>query len=663
MANGIELGKAYVQIVPSAQGIGGKIASAISPEASSAGKMAGETVASNIGSKIQSAGGKMMKAGAIATAVSVPIIAGLKKAMDAYQVQNAAETKLTEIYKTRMGATKSAAKATMDLASALQKEGVVGDEVTLSGAQQLATFAKYPSTVNSLLPAMQNLLVQQKGLNGTTQDATQIANLMGKVMMGQTGALKRVGVSFTEAQEKVLKFGSESERAAMLSKVITENVGEMNKAMLETPEGKIQQMKNALGDLSEQLGAAVAPAIASIAQFISNNIIPKVEKLMNFAKDNPIVGKIIVGITALLAAGGPLIAMIGLLMKSTSSLGGVITKLMSPFGLVIAGVGLLVAAFASAYSKNESFRNAVNGLVSTLRSSLSPIITLIGNAIKAVLPPIMSLVTTIATALTPIIKALIPVIRSVMQVILNVAKAVIPVLTSAIKTIAPIVQAVVKTVAPIIQLLAQIFSKVFTTIAKKVGPIFKTVFRAITLPIKAVLGVVRTVVNAIKKFLEFTGLGKTVSKLFKGISKFISDPIGTAKEKIKNIVQKIKNIFPFNLGKLFKFELPNIFKRTGKKKGTFAFGVSWDKHAAGGIFTRPTLLGSEAGNLHQVGEAGAEAILPLKSLWNQMDRMSEKMGGNKVVNNYWYITVDGARDPEEFAERAVRKLKIEMRTV
>ena len=92
-----QLGTAYVQIVPSAQGISGKIQKAIAPEASAAGLSAGDKIRSGMSSKLNTIGGGLMKAGAIATAVSVPIIAGLKKAMDAYQVQSAAETKLTEI--------------------------------------------------------------------------------------------------------------------------------------------------------------------------------------------------------------------------------------------------------------------------------------------------------------------------------------------------------------------------------------------------------------------------------------------------------------------------------------------------------------------------------------------------------------------------------------
>ena len=71
---------------------------------------------------------------------------------------------------------------------------------------------------------MNNLLAQQKGLNATQTDAVNIGNLMGKVMQGQTSALTRVGISFTAAQEEVLKYGNEQEKAAMLAQVITDNV-------------------------------------------------------------------------------------------------------------------------------------------------------------------------------------------------------------------------------------------------------------------------------------------------------------------------------------------------------------------------------------------------------------------------------------------------------
>lgn len=346
---GTELGKAYVQIVPSAQGISGSMTAALNPAARTAGTSAGTTVAKSMGSRINSVGKSFIKGGAIATAVSLPIINGIKDAMSAYEVQATAETKLTEIYKTRMGATEGAAKATMELASALQKEGVIGDEVTISGAQQLATFAKYPDTVNTLLPAMDNLLAQQKGVNATTDDAVNIGNLMGKVLQGQTGALKRVGISFTAAQEEVLKYGTEEEKAAMLAEVINSNVGEMNKALAETPAGKMQQLTNSLGDIKESIGAALAPVLEKLAVWVSDKFVPAFEKLVAFLQDNPVFAKIAVAIAGILAIGGPLLMMLGSVLMVAPAIGAAFGALMGPIGLVVAAVAAAVAIGVALY--------------------------------------------------------------------------------------------------------------------------------------------------------------------------------------------------------------------------------------------------------------------------------------------------------------------------
>lgn len=346
---GQDLGKAYVQIIPSAQGISGSMTAALNPAASSAGKSAGTTISKSMGERISSVGKSFIKGGAIATAVAVPIVKGIKDAMAAYEVQATAETKLTEIYKSRMGASEGAAKKTMELASALQKEGVIGDEVTISGAQQLATFAKYPGTVNKLLPAMGNLLAQQKGVNATTDDAVNIGNLMGKVMQGQTGALKRVGISFSEAQEQVLKYGTEEEKAATLAEVINSNVGNMNQALAETPSGKMQQLSNSLGDIKEGIGAALAPVLQDLAVWVSEKFVPAFEKLVGFLQKNPIFAKIAVAITGILAVGGPLLMMLGSIMTVVPLIGTAFGALMGPIGIVIAAVAAAVAIGIALY--------------------------------------------------------------------------------------------------------------------------------------------------------------------------------------------------------------------------------------------------------------------------------------------------------------------------
>lgn len=187
----------------------------------------------------------------------------------AYQVQLVAETQLQTIMRQRMGATDAEIQSVKDLCSAQQELGVIGDEVQLSGAQQMATFLQNKQSLDVLIPAMNNLVAQQNGLNATNQDAVSIGNMMGKAMQGQVEVLQRVGITFTDAQKQVLQFGNESERAAMLAQVITDNVGNMNAELAKTDAGKWKQTSNWLGDIKEKLGKMVqgiAPAITMLSQ-------------------------------------------------------------------------------------------------------------------------------------------------------------------------------------------------------------------------------------------------------------------------------------------------------------------------------------------------------------------------------------------------------------
>ena len=218
-------------------------------------------------SEAQQLKGNVINFAALATGIDAAqrsfnqLQAGMKDLADAYAVQEVSETKLATVMTQRMGATEAEIQSIKELASEQQKLGVIGDEVQLSGAQQIATFLTQKDSLETLLPAMNNLIAQQKGLNATTQDAVTVGNLMGKVMQGQTSALTRVGITFDEAEEKVLKYGTEQEKAAMLAQVIQNNVGDMNAELAKTDSGKQQQLVNALGDMKEELGAMVNGAL------------------------------------------------------------------------------------------------------------------------------------------------------------------------------------------------------------------------------------------------------------------------------------------------------------------------------------------------------------------------------------------------------------------
>ena len=184
-----------------------------------------------------------------------------KDLTEAYQVQLVAETQLETIMRQRMNSTDEEIQHIKNLCSAQQELGVIGDEVQLSGAQQMATFLKQKESLDVLIPAMNNLIAQQNGLNATNQDAVCIGNMMGKAMQGQTAVLQRVGITFDEAQAHVLQYGTESERAAMLAEVITANVGNMNAELAKTDAGKQKQLENTLGDIKEKLGSMVQGAM------------------------------------------------------------------------------------------------------------------------------------------------------------------------------------------------------------------------------------------------------------------------------------------------------------------------------------------------------------------------------------------------------------------
>lgn len=231
---------------------------------------------------IENSLGSLKKAlGGIAAAVgisfSVNTIKQFTKACtDAYNVQVTAETKIETIMRQRMNSTDAQIKSIKQLASAQQEQGIIGDEVQLAGAQQAATFLSEEESLKSLIPAMNNLLAQQKGVNATSEDAVSIGNMFGKVMQGQTSALRRVGITFSAAEEKVLKYGTETERAATLAKVITNNVGEMNSVLAQTNMGRQKQLSNTLGDIQEQFGQAVQqveilflPALTRVSNLLS----------------------------------------------------------------------------------------------------------------------------------------------------------------------------------------------------------------------------------------------------------------------------------------------------------------------------------------------------------------------------------------------------------
>lgn len=183
------------------------------------------------------------------------LASAVKTLTSAYAVQEEAERKLEQVMRNTMNARDEDIQSIKEFCSAQQQIGVIGDEVQLAGAQEMATYLELKGSLKSMIPVMNDMLAQQYGLNATSENAAQIATMLGKVLQGQTGALSRYGYKFDEAQEKILKYGTESERVATLVEVVSQSVGGMNRQLAQTDSGRMKQLENTIGDVKEQLGA------------------------------------------------------------------------------------------------------------------------------------------------------------------------------------------------------------------------------------------------------------------------------------------------------------------------------------------------------------------------------------------------------------------------
>ena len=186
------------------------------------------------------------------------IVAAAKSAKNAYDEQAEASAKLAQVMRNTMGARSAEIKSVEDLIDAQERLGVVKGDVQTEASQELGTYLTLSSSLKTLIPVMNDMVAQQYGMKASAESAVSIATMMGKVMNGQTSALSRYGYSFTAAQEAILKYGTEEQRAATLAAVVEQSVGGMNAALAATPNGRLQQVSNTLGKIQETFGQAVS---------------------------------------------------------------------------------------------------------------------------------------------------------------------------------------------------------------------------------------------------------------------------------------------------------------------------------------------------------------------------------------------------------------------
>ena len=384
-------------------------------------------------------------AGVVKGAVGV-----MKEFTDANQAQQEAETKLAQVMRNTMDASDAEIQSIKDLTAAQQALGVVGDEIQLAGAQELGTYLEQTESLKKLIPVMNDMVAQQYGYNATQENAVNIATMMGKVMEGQVGALSRYGYKFDEAQEQILKYGTEAQKVATLAEVITESVGGMNEALAQTPEGRMKQLSNTLGDIKEQIGneatklgvallpsiQTLMPAVQTIIGKLSNgvrNITPILQAVIGkaVAGVNWIVGKIDNLKPVLQTVAQPFIKMFDTVRERLKSM----ATLIEPVKQAMARIGQTIMDFVN------RFANSLGGLMDYLQ----PVIDLVQNTVY-------------------------PLFESVYQVLGGIVGDIVEFVSKSelLKDIFSFVAKVVSSIGDMLQGLVNVISWIWTNIAKPI---------------------------------------------------------------------------------------------------------------------------------------------------------------------------------------------------
>lgn len=164
---------------------------------------------------------------------------------------------------------------------------------------------------------------------------------------------------------------------------------------------------------------------------------------------------------------------------------------------------------------------------------------------------------------------------------------------------------------------------------------------------------VSNAISAVKTTISngFNAVKTTIANIWNGIKTAIVTPINSAKTAVSNAISAIKKIINGAHLKLPHFKLPH-FKINGGKlpwgiggKGTPP-SISVDWYAKGGIFDGASLIG--------VGEKGPEAVVPLDTLWNKLDKIADaSSGGPSIVIN---VQASPGMDTAALAAEVERRL-------
>lgn len=656
-----DIGKYYIEVVPRAKGITSKLEGVLRQPAQAASTKVGSMMGPVIANGMKSIGTGMTNfitkpALAAVTALGgATLFSGWKRMTE---IDNA-KVKLEAIGNT----TKDVAKIQQNAMEAVKGTAYGMNEAMTTSAAAVAAGIQPGEELTQYLTAISDAAaVAGTGMASMGSIFNKVAT-SGKAQNDVLNQLADQGIPIYQyladqmgvTADKVFEMASAGEIGLSDFQAAVQNhIGSAAKEIgSNTITGAISNVRAAISRIGANfLGSADdADSFAGKVLPVLNNLMTNLEPLEEKAKElgsrfadgfqalADAIGKIplpvLAGIGGALVTIGPALKIVGTAMTLA---GPAFTMLSTVLGSSAAAAIMscvspllaLGAVLVAAWTQSETFRSAVINLVTELGRQLAPVLTAAGGFFKVFVAEIMRTAQAIGNALAPVLKLLTPVLSLVAKWVGVKLKAAFAVLGAVVRTAGAIIRAGAAIIQGAVTGISKIFSSAW-------GPI-------------------RAFGTRVASVLSFKGLVGRVKGIFNSIKTAITHPIDTAKSLVGKAIDAIKGLFPLNVGKILSaIKLPHFSVSGGKAPwgvgglGSMPkFSVKW--FAKGGIMEQPTLFGG--------GEAGSEAIVPLDPFWDKLDEINNSP--RQVIMNF---NVNGAENPEQWAGRAARKLKIEMRSL
>lgn len=240
----------------------------------------------------------------------------------------------------------------------------------------------------------------------------------------------------------------------------------------------------------------------------------------------------------------------GALRGAFVGLRGALMGLFSPATLVVGAILAIGAAFVAMMATNEGFRNTVMSLVSSIGSSLAPILETVKTALQqlatTVLPVIMGVINALVPILAQVVVVVLQVVAAIAPVIAQIAGALIPVITTVISVVANVLAAVMPAVTAILSVVLSVISAIIPAIGNVlsvVGSVVSGIVSFIGMVLSVVGNIVAVVVGVVSSVIgAVVSVFGVIATVFANILSVVTGVIATVVSCVSSGFQTAQNI-------------------------------------------------------------------------------------------------------------------------